>query len=259
MTLSWDELASHGLMKKIPEREVVTLIMRYLRPMRRKWVKDHGSGEVEKYIMDNGHHGARKLFESPDISKEMWCKAALRKEFKSQWWWRAPEKRREKCGDHVLQTTGDWPERIMGMPDELLKNDVHGVYEQLGDGWVEGRTWAEAWYPGRSSIKGIPKTYTLKRSLWYRNIHEGRYFLFFRMNERLKEKEKRSPGYIEDHFHPDLFRAQWDYKIGPSECDFWNWHVTGKYQCASDLLTIDGYGLNHSPGKEVKHIDEMFP
>jgi len=174
MTLSWNELASHGLMKKIPEREVVALIMRYLRPMRRKWIKDHGSGEVEKYIMDNGHHGARKLFESPDISKEMWCKAALRKEFKAQWWWRAPEKRRVKCGDHVLQTTGAWPERIMGMPDELLKNDVHGVYEQLDGGWVEARDWAEAWYPGRSSIKGIPKTYVLKRSLWYRNIHEGR-------------------------------------------------------------------------------------
>ena len=68
MTLSWDELASHGLMKKLPEKEVVALVMVHLRPMRRKWVKDHGTGEVEKYIMENEIHGKRKLFESPDIS-----------------------------------------------------------------------------------------------------------------------------------------------------------------------------------------------
>ena len=53
MTLSWNELACHGLLKKIPEREVVALVMIHLRPMRIKWVKDHGTGEVEKYIMDN--------------------------------------------------------------------------------------------------------------------------------------------------------------------------------------------------------------
>ncbi len=255
MTISWEELASHGLGKKIPEREVVTLIMRYLRPMRRKWVKDHGTGEVEKYIMERGHRVERKPFKTSEISKEMWCKAALRKEFKSQWWWRAPEKRREKCGDYVLQTTGEWPQRIMGMPDELLKNDVHGVYEQLDGGWVEKRTWAEAWYPGREK-KGIPKTHTMKRSLWYRNIHEGRFFLFFKLNERIKEEEKTSPGYIEKYFHPEITSGGWNHKTGKRAYDIWD--LSGPYQCSSDLLAIDGYGLNHSPGKEVKHIDEMF-
>ena len=254
MTLSWNELACHGLLKNIPEKEVVAMVMVHLRPLRRKWIKDHGSGEVEKYIMGEGHV-ERKLFGSPDISKEMWCKAALRKEFKAQWWWRSPVKRREKCGDHVLQTTGEWPKRIMGMPDELLKNDVHGVYEQLDGGWVETRSWVEAWYPGREK-KGIPKTYTFKNSLWYRNIHEGRFFLFFKLNERLKEEEKTSPGYIEKYFHPELISGQWNYKTGERAYDVWD--LSGPYQCSSDLLTIDGPGLNHSPGKEVLHIDDMF-
>jgi hypothetical protein len=31
-----------------------------------------------------------------------------------------------------------------------------------------------------------------------------------------------------------------------------------EWQNASDFLTIDGQGLNHSPGKEVMHIDDMF-
>ena len=254
MTLSWKELACHGLGKNIPI-ELVASVMVHLRPMRRKWVKEHGTGEVEKYIMENGHHGSRKLFESPYISKEMWCKDALRKEFKAHWWWRAPEKRREKCGDYVLQTIGEWSTRIMGMPDELLKNDVHGVYEQLDGGWVEKRTWAEAWYPGREK-KGIPKTYTLKRSLWYRDIHEGRFFLFFKLNERLKLEEKKSPGYIEKYFHPEITSGEWNYKTGERAYDIWD--LSGPYQCSSDLLTIDGPGLNHSPGKEVMHIDDMF-
>ena len=128
MTLSWNELACHGLLKKI-DREVVTLIMVHLRPLRKKWIKDYGEGEVEKYIIENRIHGKRELFETPYISKEMWCKAALRREFKAQWWWRAPEKRREKCYNVVnasitRYSASTWgPQPIMGMPDELLKNE----------------------------------------------------------------------------------------------------------------------------------------
>jgi len=263
MNLSWNELACHGLGKKLPEKELVALVMIHLKPMRKKWMKDHGTGEIEKYIMENGIHGSRKLFESPYISKEMWCKAALRREFKVLWYFKAPEKRREKCYNVVLSSnTGysasTWGERIMGMPDELLKNDVHGLYETLDDGWVEQRQWDDKWSRGKDkegsfvwSDSGFPKTYAILRAKWYKDIHEGRYFLFFKMNEKLKIRIEKRVGNIDcRRFVPEIAGGDMH------GCDIMGF--SSEAQCASDLLTIDGPGLNHSPDKEVMHIDDMF-
>ena len=287
MTLSWNVLACHGLGKKIHDMDLVKIIMVHLRPMREKWVKDHGSGEVETYIMENGIHGARKLFESPDISKEMWCKAALRREFKSHWWWRAPEKRREKCYNVVLAsntryTAYTWPPQpIMGMPDELLKNDVHGLYETLDDTHPDAlgcraveRQWDDKWSREKDkegsfiwSDSGFPTTYHIqrasrRRSKWYKDIHEGRYFLFFKMNDLLKTKIQNRVGYMDpavkssQQFCPEITSGHWDSNKKVRVCDIMGFFP--EQQCASDLLTIDGPGLNHSPGKEVMHIDDMF-
>ena len=267
MTLSWNELACHGFLKKIPEKGLVALIMGHLRPMREKWIKDHGTGEVEKYIMENGIHGARKLFESPYIPKEMWCKAALRREFKAQWWWRAPEKRREKCYNVVLSANtryGDWgPTPIMGMPDELLKNDVHGMYETLDDGWVVQRQWDDRWSRekdrasrSRWASASWLGTHAILRAKWYKEIHEGRYFLFFKMNEQLKtriQSRTEAWGCVEKRFTPATL---WDLNKKEKVCDIMGFFP--EQQCASDLLTMDGRGLNHSPGKEVTHIDDIF-
>ena len=283
MNLSWNELACHGLLKKIDAKEVVTLIMVHLRPMREKWVKEHGSGEVEKYVMENGHHGARKLFESPYISKEMWCKAALRREFKSHWWWRAPEKRREMCYNLVLSSNtrysaSTWPPQpIVGMPDELLKNDVHGLYETLDDAHPDAagrravqRQWDDKWSREKDkegsfvwSDSGFPKTYAILRARWYKDIHEGRYFLFFKMNELLKTRIQSRTGCIElaevksgRQFCPEITSGHWDFNKKIRVCDIMGFFP--EQQGASDLLTIDGQGLNHSPGKELMHIDDMF-
>lgn len=268
MTLSWNVLACHGLGKKIPEQGIVSLVMVHLRPMREKWIRDHGSGEVEKYIMENGHHGARKLFESPYISKEMWSKAALRREFKTQWWWRAPERRREKCYNVVLSANtryGDWgPTPIMGMPDELLKNDVHGIYETLDDGWVVQRQWTDKWSREKDRASKSPWAsaswlgiHTIQQAKWYKDINEGRYFLFFKMNERLKTMIQRRVGYCDERFCPGITNSEyWEFNKNVRACavvDFGS-----EQQCASDLLTMDGRGLNHSLGKEVMHIDDMF-
>ena len=289
MTLSWNELACHGLLKKI-DREVVTLIMIQLRPLREKWIKDHGEGEVEKYIIENGIHGKRELFETPYISKEMWCKAALRKEFKAQWWWRAPEKRRENCynvvnASNTRYSASTWgPQPISGMPDELLKNDVHGLYETLDDSHPDAvgrlaveRQWSDKWSRERDAATRSRfashtwlGTLSIQQAKWYQDIHEGRYFLFFKMNEHLKSMIQRR-------------RIHWSHSEGaraaggaycPSFCPEIAWDATERARgargisdimgfgsessCASDLLTIDGPGLNHSPGKEVMHIDDMF-
>ena len=299
MTLSWNVLACYGLGKKIPEQGIVSLVMVHLRPMREKWIKDHGSGEVEKYIMENGHHGARKLFESPDISKEMWFKAALRREFKSHWWWRAPEKRREKCynvvnASNTRYSASTWgPQPIMGMPDDLLKSDVHGLYETLDDAHPDAlgcrvveRQWSDKWsrekdaaMRSRFASHTWLGTHAIQQAKWYQDIHEGRYFLFFKMNDHLKTKIQNRVGYMDPavkpsrQFCPEIISEQWenlwlrrfrgkvhttvsDFNKNVKTCDIMGFFP--EQQCASDLLTIDGQGLNHSPGKEVMHIDDMF-
>jgi len=287
MAFSWNELACHGLMKKIDAREVVAMIMVHLRPLRKKWIKDHGNGEIEKYIMEGEIHGSRKLFESPYISKEMWCKAALRREFKAQWWWRAPEKRRKKCYN-VVNAAGSrysastWPPQpISGMPDELLKNDVHGLYETLDDSHPDAvgrlaveRQWDDKWSREKDmeviNLSGSwLGTAANLRAKWYQDIHEGRYFLFFKMNERLKTMIQKRGA------RSTLEWATRRHLVGrPSFCPEIEWDATesargarrvsditgfgSESSCASDLLTIDGPGLNHSPGKEVMHIDDIF-
>lgn len=293
MNLSWNELVCHGLGKKLPEKGLVVLVMIHLGPMRKKWVKDYGTGKIEKYIMENGIHGSRELFEIPEISMEMWCKAALRREFKSQWWWRAPEKRREKCYNVVNVSITRYsastlpPQPIMGMPDELLKNDVHGLYETLDDshpliGWARAveRQWDDNWSRKRDAawaeVLGSVSwlgTHAILRAKWYRDIHEGRYFLFFKMNEKLKIRVKNGVENIDcRRFSP---MVQWGYTECSNErtprsmggrwrlrepargvCDIMGF--SSEAQCASDLLTIDGWGLNHSSSKEVMHIDDMF-
>lgn len=277
MALTWNELACHGLTKKIQERELVALVMVHLRPMREKWVKDHGTGEVEKYVMENAIYESSKLFESPHISKEMWCKAALRVEFKAQWWWRAPEKRREKCynvvnASNTRYSASTWPPQpIMGMPDELLKNDVHGLYETLDDshplaGWAGAveRQWDDKWsrekdaaMRSRFASHTWLGTHAILRSKWYQDIHEGRYYLFFKMNERLKSMIQKRVGYVDERYCPEISCGRWnDAAKNVRACDIMGFG--SEQQCASDLLTIDGHGLNHSPGKEVMHIDDMF-
>ena len=64
-------------------------------------------------------------------------------------------------------------------------------------------------------------------------------------------------GYVEERFCPEITSGHWDFKKNVRVCDVMGFFP--EEQCASDLLTIDGPGLNHSPGKEVKHIDEIFP
>ena len=276
MTLSWNELACHGLLKKIDAREVVALIMVHLRPMREKWVKVHGEGEVEKYVMENEFHGSGELFESPCISKEMWCKAALRREFKAQWGWRAPEKRREKCysvvnASNMRYSTSVWgPQPIAGMPDEIFKNDVHGMYETLDDAHPDAagrraveRQWEDKWSREKDAAMRSPWAsaswlgpHAIQTAKWYKDIHEGRYFLFFKINEQLKSRIQRRVGNIDNHFCPEITSGHWDINEVIRVCDIMG--LFPRVQCACDLLTIDGPGINHSPGKEVMHIDDMF-
>lgn len=77
---------------------------------------------------------------------------------------------------------------------------------------------------------------------WYANIHEGRYFLFF------KENDMVSSEFV------DNFRNN-ENKFITSMSDI---DVDGRWQAAQDLLTIDGGGLGQKPGDHIEHIDDLF-
>ena len=75
---------------------------------------------------------------------------------------------------------------------------------------------------------------------WYANIHEGRYFLFF------KENDMVSSEFV------DNFRNNENKFITSMSS------IGEKWQTAQDLLTIDGGGLGEKPGNHIEHIDDLF-
>ena len=75
-------------------------------------------------------------------------------------------------------------------------------------------------------------------SNWYENIHEGRYFLFFKENDLLSTLDK--------------YR---DNQNGYVKCIS---DIGVVWQVAQDLLTIDGPGIGEKVGSKVEHIDDIF-
>ena len=76
-------------------------------------------------------------------------------------------------------------------------------------------------------------------SQWYGNIHEGRFFLFFKENDIFEEK-----------LFNDFRYSQTTVK---SICD-----IGRRAQVSQDFLTLDGGGLGEKPGKIIEHIDDIF-
>ena len=74
---------------------------------------------------------------------------------------------------------------------------------------------------------------------WYKNIHEGRYFLFFKEHDILSSA-------IYDKYRDDEHSVR-------SICD-----LGDRWQVAQDLLTLDGGGLGKSPGSKIEHIDYLI-
>jgi hypothetical protein len=165
-------------------------------------------------------------------------------ELKSKWRWSCPEKRRENL---VRWTHSD---RDL----ELLKYEK--IPSNSGEGTCRAGCWnsGEAWSYSIEDIKidtsewsedEVEEYFDMKErsrksyvSQWYRNIHEGRFFLFFKENDRFEISEYQRNGL--DSYIKCI-------------CD-----VGERWQTAQDLLTIDGGGIGHKPGKHIEHIDDMF-
>ena len=80
-------------------------------------------------------------------------------------------------------------------------------------------------------------------SQWYEGIHPGRFFLFYKENKIIQERNKGlQKGSCEDGYnYPKTPIYDW----GPYE------------QLIEDLRCIDGPGLGES-GSKVEHIDDLF-
>ena len=81
-------------------------------------------------------------------------------------------------------------------------------------------------------------------SRWYEGIHPGRFFLFYKENKIIEERNRGAPsgpgkdGYV----FPKIPIFDW----GPYE------------QLIEDLRCIDGPGLGEKSGKTIDHIDDLF-
>ena len=77
---------------------------------------------------------------------------------------------------------------------------------------------------------------------WYKNIHEGRYFLFFQENSLTGYGRRKSK----------------DISVSEKVKRFGSIHSIGPYeQMSEDLLVLDGPGLGKR-GSKIEHIDDLF-
>jgi len=166
------------------------------------------------------------------------------RELKLAWRWRCPEIRRDLIYRMIMF------ENIRDI--ERLKYDfdpMNGRYriDSDKDRPLPGRLhsskglWDLWWrWGGDNPVISLNKRqYTAN---WYKNIHEGRYFLFF--------NENCLTGYGR--------RKKKDIKISEKVKRFGSIHSIGPYeQMSEDLLVIDGPGLGKS-GSKIEHIDDIF-
>ena len=102
----------------------------------------------------------------------------------------------------------------------------------------------KTWEAGASSYYFVGWDRRVYISEWYEGIHPGRFFLFFRKNKILEERNRGFPMMCE--------KARIRMNQTPIS-------VKGPYeQLIEDLRCLDGGGLGEKTGKKVEHIDDLF-
>jgi len=176
-------------------------------------------------------------------------------EFKKEWRLRSIEDRRKK----VIE----WCK--FGSVDEQMRHQwrLSKFYGNRGEDesrseWIEKskelnkirekytkNLWA-SWEAGAgvSSYYFVGQNRRNYISEWYEGIHSGRFFLFYKENKIIEERNAGFPkGPCEDGYvYPKTPIFDW----GPYE------------QLIEDLRCIDGRGLGESGGSKVEYIDDLF-
>jgi len=205
---SWDANVFLCLLSVFPE-DVVRGMIRLVKNTH----EDHVRDEAVRYHRGRGpyYFGAKgrlleKVLQELDIG----------------WKWRCPEARRDRIVEWVIDGEEGNSEMLKNMfQEDNFLTSAEGI-------WPSWDAWG---YCECYRYKPFCRDFV---SEWYENIHEGRYFLFF--------KENNTKG--------DHFEKYWEsFDI----CDLFP-----EQQLIEDLGVLDGPGIGEPAGRKVEHIDDMF-
>ena len=184
-------------------------------------------------------------------NRSWWKKRKNLKEFTEIWKWRCPERRRNSV---VKWATSDWDWRCSHIwkkdPPCPGKGTSRAGYWNSGEAWYYSINREDDYedyeensedeltmeYDNKNTWERYRRQYV---SDWYKNIHEGRYFLFFKENDILSSD-------VYDNYKNEEHATMAISDLGD------------RWQTAQDLLTIDGGGLGQKPGNHIEHIDDLF-
>jgi len=168
------------------------------------------------------------------------------REFKTEWRLRSIELRQAKviewCKFGERQDQQRHQRRLMiRNPSDSYSNDYTKNLWQSWEAWshCENPPQIMSW----DTVRPQPQDRRNYISKWYEGIHPGRFFLFYRKNKIIEERNKGVPkGPCDNGYQfPKMGIFDW----GPYE------------QLIEDLRCIDGPGLCES-GSKVEHIDDLF-
>lgn len=158
------------------------------------------------------------------------------KEFKRDWRLRSIEQRQAKVIEWCK--FGDEYEQLRHQDRLRIVNK-----DAVVDSSYTKNLW-RTWDACASSYYFVGWDRRVNASQWYEGIHPGRFFLFYKENKIIEERNRGfKKGPCEDGYqYPKTPIFDW----GPYE------------QLIEDLRCIDGGGLGESVGKKVEHIDDLF-
>ena len=159
----------------------------------------------------------------------------MTKGFKTEWRLRSIEERKAKViewckfGNEADQLRHQHRLKVYNPP-------VCRRYKYVKNLW-------RSWEAGASSYYLVGWDRRVNISQWYEGIHPGRFFLFYRENEIVQERNRGVPrGPCEDGYR---YPQTPIFDKGPYE------------QLIEDLRCIDGPGLGET-GTKIEHIDDLF-
>lgn len=238
------------------------------------WVSNPVCPSLVKIVDPRGHKSIMKFslppaqrLSSDRSSSITWQnRIAMTIEFKKEWRLRSIEERKKKVvewckfGDEEDQrihqkrlSKFSGNRRASESRSEWIEKskELNKVREKYTNNlWRSWEAWSYCENPPQIINWDIvrPQSWAWMRrvhvSRWYEGIHPGRFFLFYRKNKIIEERNRGAPsGPCKDGY---VFPKTPIFDWGPYE------------QLIEDLRCIDGPGLGEKSGKTIDHIDDLF-
>ena len=245
---SWDANVFLCLLSVFPD-EIVRGMIKLVKQTHEEFVRT----ETQDYHCNLARHllYLNKMYFPPMAIQQL----------KQMWKWRSPERRRNNVVKWVKYEY-DWNLRRVSRTDYWnyapIPSENPGKATSRAGYWNSSETWSysildrnldtSGWSEDEEEEYFNMKQKSRKKYIgdWYNNIHEGRYFLFFKEHDILDSKV------YDNYRHQDKKRGSLNSVI--SICA-----LGSRAQVAQDLLTIDGGGLGQKPCNHVEHINDLFP